>query len=299
MAGDLSNALAQLSDAIAGQVAAAAPILAAIRIGPNRHISGIVWHRDLVITSDQALPAQDGYTVVLPGGVLTAARPARRDPAGNLATLRLEGAGNPGQILAPAEPRVGALALALAADVDAAPLARLTAIRKISTSRSDGGDRSLMLDMPANLVEEGGPVLDAAGALLGMATVGANGQATVIPHAALARMLDVSQGQAINGRRGWLGLALQPITVPDKMRSTVGQSSGRMVVSLAPSGPAQLAGLRPGDILLSLDGHSVSGAHALRAFLGPERIGRQVEVRLMREGQLETRQLTVAPQPSE
>ncbi len=299
MAGDLSNALAQLSDAIAGQVAAAAPILAAIRIGPNRHISGIVWHRDLVITSDQALPAQDGYTVVLPGGVLTAARPARRDPAGNLATLRLEGAGNPGQILAPAEPRVGALALALAADVDAAPLARLTAIRKISTSRSDGGDRSLTLDMPANLVEEGGPVLDAAGALLGMATVGANGQATVIPHAALARMLDVSQGQAINGRRGWLGLALQPITVPDKMRSTVGQSSGRMVVSLAPSGPAQLAGLRPGDILLSLDGHSVSGAHALRAFLGPERIGRQVEVRLMREGQLETRQLTVAPQPSE
>jgi S1-C subfamily serine protease len=299
MAGDLSNALAQLSDAIAGQVAAAAPILAAIRIGPNRHISGIVWHRDLVITSDQALPAQDGYTVVLPGGVLTAARPARRDPARNLATLRLEGAGNPGQILAPAEPRVGALALALAADVDAAPLARLTAIRKISTSRSDGGDRSLMLDMPANLVEEGGPVLDAAGALLGMATVGANGQATVIPHAALARMLDVSQGQAINGRRGWLGLALQPITVPDKMRSTVGQSSGRMVVSLAPSGPAQLAGLRPGDILLSLDGHSVSGAHALRAFLGPERVGRQVEVRLMREGQLETRQLTVAPQPSE
>jgi S1-C subfamily serine protease len=237
--------------------------------------------------------------VVLPGGVLTAARPARRDPAGNLATLRLEGAGNPGQILAPAEPRVGALALALAADVDAAPLARLTAIRKISTSRSDGGDRSLTLDMPANLVEEGGPVLDAAGALLGMATVGANGQATVIPHAALARMLDVSQGQAINGRRGWLGLALQPITVPDKMRSTVGQSSGRMVVSLAPSGPAQLAGLRPGDILLSLDGHSVSGAHALRAFLGPERVGRQVEVRLMREGQLETRQLTVAPQPSE
>jgi S1-C subfamily serine protease len=299
MAGDLSNALAQLSDAIAGQVAAAAPILAAIRIGPNRHISGIVWHRDLVITSDQALPAQDGYTVVLPGGVLTAARPARRDPAGNLATLRLEGAGNPGQILAPAEPRVGALALALAADVDAVPLARLTAIRKISTGRSDGGDRSLTLDMPANLVEEGGPVLDAAGALLGMATVGANGQATVIPHAALARMLDVSQGQAINGRRGWLGLALQPITVPDKMRSTVGQSSGRMVVSLAPSGPAQLAGLRPGDILLSLDGHSVSGAHALRAFLGPERVGRQVEVRLMREGQLETRQLTVAPQPSE
>jgi S1-C subfamily serine protease len=141
-------------------------------------------------------------------------------------------------------------------------------------------------------------VLDAAGCLLGMAIVGAGDEATVIPHAAMVRMLDPGQGQMF-GRRGWLGVALQPITVPEAMRSAVGQASGRMVVSLAPSGPAELAGLRPGDILLSLDGHSVTGAHALRAFLGPERVGRQVEVRLMREGQVETRQLTIAPQPTE
>ena len=40
------NALAQVSDAIAGLVAGAAPLLAAIRIGPNRHISGIIWQQD-------------------------------------------------------------------------------------------------------------------------------------------------------------------------------------------------------------------------------------------------------------
>jgi serine protease Do len=72
-----------------------------------------------------------------------------------------------------------------------------------------------------------------------------------------------------------------------------------MVVSLAPSGPADLAGLRPGDVLLSLDGHSISGAHALRAILGPERVGRQVEIRLLRDGLVETRHLTVAPQPAD
>ena len=75
-------------------------MLAAIRIGPNRHISGILWQQDLVITSDQALPAQDNYTLVLPGGVLTAARPARRNAAGNLASLRLEGDRQPMQITA-------------------------------------------------------------------------------------------------------------------------------------------------------------------------------------------------------
>jgi S1-C subfamily serine protease len=294
MAGGLTNALAELSDAIAAQVAAAAPLLAAIRIGPNRHISGILWQQDLVLTSDQALPAQDSYTLVLPGAVLTAARPARRDTASNLASLRLDGTANPVQLLAPAEPRVGALALALAAGADAAPTARLTVIHKVTT----GADRRLTLDMPANLVEEGGPVLDAFGGLLGMATIGANGEATVIPHAAMAHMLDPMHAQA-NGRRGWLGVALQPIVVPETMRTAVGQASGRMVVSVAPSGPAELGGLRPGDILLSLDGHSVSGAHALRAFLGPERVGRQVEVRLMRGGQVETLQLTVAPQPAD
>ncbi len=152
--------------------------------------------------------------------------------------------------------------------------------------------------MPADLVAEGGPVLDSGGALLGMATVGAGGEATVVPHASIARLLDPQYAQ-INGRRGWLGVALQPITVPDNLRAAVGQSSGRMVVSLAPSGPADLAGLRPGDVLLSLDGHSVSGAHALRALLGPERVGRQVEVRLLRDGLVETRHLTIAPQPVE
>jgi hypothetical protein len=268
-------------------------MLAAIRVGPNRHISGIVWQPDLVITSDQALPAQDGYTLVLPGGVLTAARAARRNTATNLASLHLEGRASPAQIRPPAEPRAGALALALSADADAAPMPRLTMIRKVPTG---GVDAAVTLDMPANLVAEGGPVLDMAGGLLGMASTDAVGEATVIPYATLARVLDPVQAQ-INGRRGWLGVALQPITVPEALRSAVGQASGRMVVSVAPSGPAELAGLRPGDIVLSLDGHSVSGAHALRAILGPERVGRQVEIRLMREGQLETRHLTVAPQP--
>jgi hypothetical protein len=288
-------ALALLSEAIVAQIAAVAPMLVAIRTGHNRHISGILWQHDLVVTSDQALPAQDSYTLVVSGGLLTAARAARRNAAANLVSLRLEAPTNPVQILAPSEPRVGSLALVLAADVDAAPLARLTMIHKPSAG---GAEQTMVLDLPSELVPEGGPVIDASGKLLGMAVVGAAGTATVISHAAITRMLDPQQAM-LGSRRGWLGVALQPITVPEGLRASVGQGSGRMVVSLAPSGPADLAGLRPGDVLLSLDGHSISGAHALRAFLGPERVGRQVEVRLLRDGQIETRHVTVAPQPTD
>jgi S1-C subfamily serine protease len=289
-----ASALSQLSDAIASQVALAAPMLAAIRVGPNRHISGILWQQNLLITSDQALPAQDSYTLVLPGGVLTAAWPARRSATGSVASLRFEGTADPVPIPLPLEPRVGALTLVLGADADAAPTARLALIHHVS---ANGTDPALTLDMPTDLVAEGGPVLDAAGGLLGMAIIGAGGEATVIPYASIARLLDPIHAQ-ISGKRGWLGVALQPITVPETMRGAVGQSSGRMVVSLAPKGPAELAGLRPGDILLSVDGHSISGTHTLRAFLGPEQVGRQVDVRLLRDGQMETRHLTIAPQPA-
>jgi hypothetical protein len=288
-------AFAHLSDAIVAQIAAVAPMLVAIRTGHNRHINGILWQQDLVVTSDQALPAQDSFTLVGSGGLLTAARPSRRNAAVNLVSLRLDAPANPVQTLAPAEPRVGSLALAVAADADAAPLARLTMIHKVS---SGGSQPTLLLDLATDLVPEGGPVVDASGGLLGMAVVGTTGEATVIPYATITRMLEPQHGN-LNGRRGWLGVALQPITVPEALRATVGQGSGRMVVSVVPSGPAELAGIRPGDILLSLDGHGISGAHTLRATLGPERIGRQVEIRLLRDGQIDTCHLTVAPQPTD
>ena len=100
-----------------------------------------------------------------------------------------------------------------------------------------------------------------------------------------------------SGRRGWLGVSLQPITVPEALVYRAGQPTARQVVSVTRGGPADHAGLRSGDVLLSLDGASTSGNHALRAFLAPDKIGSAVEVRLMRDGVVHTTVLTVAAQP--
>jgi hypothetical protein len=98
-------------------------------------------------------------------------------------------------------------------------------------------------------------------------------------------------------RRGWLGISLQPITVPEGLEHRAGQRTARQVVSITPGGPADRAGLRSGDVLLTLDGTSTGGNHALRGTLARERIGSQVEVRLMRDGLVLTTILTVAAQP--
>jgi S1-C subfamily serine protease len=129
-----------------------------------------------------------------------------------------------------------------------------------------------------------------------MAASNAAGQAIVVPHTAIATVLPPVLAIA-HGRRGWLGVSLQPIPVPDSMRPIAQQDAGRMVVNLATNGPADQAGIRAGDILLSLDGQSINAPRTLRAFLSPDRIGRFIDVKLLREGALQNVRLAVAVQP--
>ena len=303
------SALLQLSDAIVAATTRAAPVLTAIRVGPNRHISGFIWSGNLIVTSDQALPAQDSYSVVLASGALAPARPGPRDATADLAGLLLDT-----RVPAPLLPRgravaAGSLALVLGAGFDGRPGVRMTLVHRVERA-SPTGVASLILDMAVEHLSQGGPVLDAAGALMGMARIGPQGEASVLPHALIAQRCDgmaeaveqpaaPPQRVALGPRRGWLGLALQPITVPDTLAGRAGQASARMVVSVTADGPAERAGLRVGDVLLALNGHTTSGSHALRAFLGADRIGTQVEVRLLREGTVLTAQLMVAAQPAE
>jgi S1-C subfamily serine protease len=293
------NVLAQLSDAITAQVTAAAPLLCAVRTGPGRHTSGIVWRHDIVVTADHELPALQGYNVVLASGDTVVARVMNRHSISNLAFLQLDAAAARVDVPLPLPVSAGALVLVVGADSDASPLARLVLVRKFTASgRNDHDDPTIILDLPPEQVPSGAAILDAEGGLVGMAMVDPHGEAGVVPYATIARLIEPLAATPA-GRRGWLGAALQPVVVPRTFGALVGQTSGRLVVSLSPSGPADLAGIRNGDILLTLDGHSMSGPRALRTYLGPDRVGQRVEVRFMRAGRVETAELTVAPHPGE
>jgi S1-C subfamily serine protease len=294
MAADLID---QISNAFADQVGAAAPNVVAVATG-RRPISGILWRADVVVTSEQMLPDTTEFAV-RHGVTEHAAKLAGRDAGTNIALLRLAA---PAEAVLPAAgptPRVGALALILGAGANAGTTARLAMVHEVGPAWDSqaGGRIEALLRLDARIGrDEGGPVLDSVGRLLGMSTAGPRRRTLVIPAATINRVIDplLAEGRIA---RGWLGVGLQPVTVPDSLRETAGRDGGMMVVNLASGGPAAQAGVLPGDILLDLDGTPVRRVRALSAALGPEQIGRQVSLRLLRAGALQTLAVVVAPRP--
>src|SRR5579859_861787 len=121
---DQTNLLSQFSDALAAQAEAAKNTVVAIRLGHERHVTGILWQSGIVVTSEQALPPKDDFELVAPGGAVVAAKLAGRDATTNIAILKpAEQIASPA--VAAGEARTGAIALAIGADGAGGVSARL------------------------------------------------------------------------------------------------------------------------------------------------------------------------------
>lgn len=279
------DALADLSAAIAARTHAARPLVAELHTERSSARSATLWRNDVAIASEQSLPDAETFDVVHTGGK-TRATLAGRDRGTNVAVLKLE---QPASAALPpaADATAGALALAYGADGNGGTTVRLGAVSSVAPawhSRAGGKiDARILLDLNLTYTEEGGPVLDANGHLLGISTLGPHGRVLVIPAATVERVIDplLAQGRI---ERGWLGLALQPVAVPDSLRASAGQESGLMVMSAVASGPAAAAGVVAGDILLQIGGTPVTRIRRLAEQLGPDSVGQKLELKLIRAG---------------
>jgi S1-C subfamily serine protease len=296
-----SNAiLEQLSQALAQQAQTARAFTAEIRSGGSNFASGLLWRPDVVITSEQSLEKADAYEITIAGEGPTRARLVGRDPGTNVAVLKLETAAS-GTVLEAAEPVAGSLALAFGADGHggiAVHLGTVSAVTPEWRSRAGGRiDRRIALHLALAENQDGGPVLDASGALIGMSTLGHHGAVLVIPPVTLTHSVEMllQHGRV---ERGWLGVALQPVVVPEEMRASAGQESALMVMSADKGGPAAAAGIAMGDVLLQIDGVALDGMHALSDRMGPDSVGKQVEVKLIRAGAILAVTATIAARPA-
>jgi len=291
--------LEQFSAALAERASAVCASLAAVRLNHGRHLSATLWQPDIAVTSEQSLPRREEFEL-LAAGATVKAKLAGRDPGTNLAALRLE---RPIESSAwtHGEPIAGALALAYGADATGGVRTRLGVVNAAGPAwtSSAGGrlDRYIALDLTLGRAEEGGPALDASGRLLGITTFGPRGRVLVIPAATIARVVPalVKDGRIA---RGWLGVGLAPVAVPDALQAEAGQPIGAMVMSLVADGPAAKAGIVAGDIVLSVNSTPARRLRDIAAALGAESVGRSADLRVIRGGALVSVQATIEARPA-
>lgn len=273
MAADFASHIAQIAGA-----------LVCLHPGARQQRTAMVWQPGVLVTSCEGLP-EGNASAILPGGQHATAQHVTRDPSTNIALFKLELTAS--ALPAPGAAAVGGLAVIVGAADDGTPAARLALVHRVGPAWDSmaGGriDQLIRLDGRMMSTDEGGPVLDAAGELLGMSTLGPRRRALVIPAATLSRVIGPLLGRG-GAARGWLGIGLQPVAIPAGLQPAAGRDSGLMIVSLATDGPAEASGVLPGDILLLLAGKPVSQPRAVAHIVAARPPGEQIILRLLRAG---------------
>jgi S1-C subfamily serine protease len=294
------NILRQFSDALAERVERAKQLVVAIRLAHKRHISGIAWRPHIVVTTEQSLPRRDEFEVVAAGGAVVTAKAIGRDSATNIALLQIPAATSSPSVGRNETP-VGSVAIAIGADGMGGASARMGIVNIAGPEwhSSLGGqiDRRIVLDLSLARREEGGPVFDAADGCIGMSTFGPRRQVLAIPTATIERIVPLLLKHG-HVPRGWLGVALHAVAVPDALVATANQSSGLMVMSIVKDGPAARAGILTGDIILSVDGTPTHQVRKIAGHFGSESIGRNADLRLVRGGTLMNVSTPISERPA-
>ena len=148
-------------------------------------------------------------------------------------------------------------------------------------------DRWLRLDLNPFTGFSGGPIVNARGEAIGMATSGPRRSAVTIPASTVNRVVDqlVQRGRIA---QGYLGVGMQPVAFSNATRQSLGLKAeqGLLVVAVAADSPAEKAGILLGDIIVAADGSPIQNVQDLQPFLDSEYVGKSISLDVVRGGQL-------------
>lgn len=255
--------------------------------------AGCVWRQGVIVAPAHAVWRAQHVRVVMPDGESAEASVKGFDAGTDLAALVLEGSAGLHAVerAADAERRAGEFVFAVARDASGLANASFGHIGAVAgawrTWRGGRVDRLIRLDGGLYPGFSGAPVADASGQVIGIAT-GALSRVhgIVLPAATVDRV--VAQLLA-HGRvtQGWLGLALQPVRLPDAQMASldIEPGPGLLVTSVADDSPAAAAGVLLGDTLVALGGARITSIDGLRDALGGDKIGARLRALVVRAGQ--------------
>jgi serine protease Do len=156
-------------------------------------------------------------------------------------------------------------------------------------------DDFIQTDASINPGNSGGPLFNLKGEVIGINTaINPNGRGIgfAIPADALKDVLGqlISTGKVA---RGWLGVAIQPVDASLGKALGTGGAKGALVAEVVPRGPAERAGIKPGDVIVSLDGAPVPSSEDLPRMVARHAPGSDSKLEVLRNGKREVMKLTL------
>jgi S1-C subfamily serine protease len=294
---ELSNALAQATDRAAARVVA-------VHTERRGSSSGIVWRSGVIVTSEHALRRDEEIQVTLPDGRVAPATLAGRDPSTDIAVLKCSEATRAvpefGDV---ATLKPGSLTLVVGRTRESGPVAALGVVSLVAPDRRTWTGASLVpyirLDVGLQPTAIGGAVIDAHGTPVGLATPRfARFGAIAVPASSINKIVDTLL-QKGHIPRGYLGVGLQPVRLPDALREKLkwNEKTAAIVMDVHPGGSADKAGMVIGDILISLAGDPVTRLEDIQAHLAGDSIGKKLPLKFVRGGAIQEASIVVGERP--
>lgn len=252
----------------------------------------IVSTKGLVLTNLHVIDGADEILVGLRDGRQAVARILGSDRDSDLAVLRIDLKDLPElPLFAGAQPRVGDVVLAIGNPFG---VGQTVTMGIVSALGRDGlgintYENFIQTDAAINPGNSGGALIDAQGRLIGLNTAiysktgGSLGIGFAIPASAVQLVMSQIEEHG-HVKRGWLGIEPQDMTSDLARAFGLNKSTGVIIAGLLRDGPAAKAGLKVGDIVLSMDDQKVDDTTKLMARIAAKAPGEKIKLEVYRNG---------------
>ena len=290
------------SMAVSGVAEALIPSVASLRITRNMggwsaggSGSAVAFTPDgFLVTSAHVVAGTESGTAAFVDGTEHEFRVVGRDPLSDLAVVRSEGELRPATLGDAARLRVGQLVVAIGNPLGFAGTVTAGVVSALGRSLGTRDGRTSRLvenviqtDAALNPGNSGGALADSRGRVVGINTAVAGiGLGLAVPIDAATRRILASLMRDGRVRRAFLGVVGGSRPLPPRLAGELGRRQALEVVQLLEGSPAAAAGVRPGDLILDLDGRPIEGVGDLQRLLDGDAVGRRVCVRVARNNKV-------------